>query len=219
MADVRVWNGSTWQSIKGPTGPQGDVGPTGPQGSQGATGPTGAQGAVGPTGPTGATGSPGSQGETGPTGPTGATGVQGPTGPTGATGVQGPTGPTGATGAASTVTGPTGPTGPTGAVPTAVTTNAQTTGYTLVLADAGRLVEMGSASAITLTIPTNANVAFPTGTKIDVLRTGAGEVTIAGAGVTINSEGSKLRINAQWQAVTLIKRATDTWVVVGALKT
>jgi hypothetical protein len=100
-----------------------------------------------------------------------------------------------------------------------VTTNAQTISYTLVLADAGKVVEMGSASAITLTIPTNASVAFPTGTKIDVLRTGAGEVTIAGAGVTINSEGSKLRINAQWQAVTLIKRATDTWVVVGALKT
>jgi hypothetical protein len=81
------------------------------------------------------------------------------------------------------------------------------------------MIEMGSASAITLTIPTNASVAFPTGTKIDVLRTGAGEVTIAGAGVTINSENSKLRINAQWQAATLIKRATDTWVVIGALKT
>ena len=40
-----------------------------------------------------------------------------------------------------------------------------------------------------------------------------------GDGVTVNSEGSKLRINAQWQAVTLIKRATNTWVVIGAIKT
>lgn len=97
--------------------------------------------------------------------------------------------------------------------------NAQTTSYTLVLADAGKLVEMNSGSAITLTIPTNASVPFPTGTKIDVLRVGAGDVTIAGAGgVTVNSEGSKLKINSQWQAVTLIKRATDIWVVIGALK-
>lgn len=103
-------------------------------------------------------------------------------------------------------------------VPTLVQ-NAQTDSYTLVLSDAGKLVEMGKATAQTLTIPLNSSVAFPTGTKIDVIQTGAGETTIAGAsGVTVNSEGSKLKINAQWQAVTLVKRATDTWVVIGALK-
>lgn len=200
MTDVRVWNGSTWQSIKGPTGPQGDVGPTGPMGQAGAAGSTGPTGPQGETGPTGPVGSQGPQGETGPTGPTGAQGVQGPTGPTGA---------------ASNVTGPTGPAG---AAPTAVTTNAQAAAYTLVLADAGRMIEMSSGTAVTLTVPLNDNVAFPTGTKIDVLRTGAGEITIGGAGITFNSEGGKLRINAQWQAVTLIKRGTNTWAVIGALK-
>lgn len=103
-------------------------------------------------------------------------------------------------------------------VPTQVQA-AKTDSYTLVLSDAGKLIEMGKATAQTLTIPLNSSVAFPTGTKIDVLQTGAGETTIAGAGgVTVNSEGSKLKINAQWQAVTLIKRSTDTWVVIGALK-
>ena len=103
-------------------------------------------------------------------------------------------------------------------VPTLVQ-NAQTDSYTLVLADAGKLVEMGKATAQTLTIPLNSSVAFPVGTKIDVLQTGAGETTIAGAGgVTVNSEGSKLKVNAQWQAVTLVKRATDTWVLIGAIK-
>ena len=104
-----------------------------------------------------------------------------------------------------------------------VDTNAQSVSYTLALADAGDVVEMGSASAITLTVPADATVNFAVGTKIDVLRTGAGEVSIAGAtspnAVTVNSEGSKLRINAQWQAATLIKRAANTWVLVGALKT
>lgn len=103
-------------------------------------------------------------------------------------------------------------------VPTQVQ-SAQTDSYTLVLADAGKLVEMGKATAQTLTIPLNSSVAFPTGTKIDVIQTGAGETTIAGAsGVTVNSEGAKLKLNAQWAAATLIKRATDTWVVIGSLK-
>lgn len=103
--------------------------------------------------------------------------------------------------------------------PLSISTNARTDSYTLVLADAGKLIEMGKATAQTLTIPLNSSVAFPVGTKIDVLQTGAGETTIAGAsGVTVNSEGGKLKINAQWQAVSLVKRATDTWVAIGALK-
>jgi hypothetical protein len=81
---------------------------------------------------------------------------------------------------------------------------------------------MASASASVLTIPSDATVNFPVGAKIDVIRTGAGEVSIAGATspstVTVNSEGSKLRINAQWQAVTLIKRGANLWALIGALK-
>lgn len=101
-----------------------------------------------------------------------------------------------------------------------VDTNAQTDSYTLVLADAGKVVEMDKATAQTLTIPLNSSVAFPVGTKIDVIQTGAGEVTIAAtSGVTLNSEGSKKKINAQWQAVTLVKRGADSWVLIGALKT
>jgi hypothetical protein len=104
-------------------------------------------------------------------------------------------------------------------VPTQVQ-NARTDSYTLVLGDAGKLIEMGKATAQTLTVPLNSSVAFPTGTKIDIIQTGAGETTIAATGgVTINSEGSKLKLNAQWAGATLIKRATDTWIVIGSLKT
>lgn len=101
-----------------------------------------------------------------------------------------------------------------------VTRSVRTGSYTLVLNDAGALVEMGSASAQTLTIPTNSSVAFPVGTKIDILQTGAGECSIAPVDgtVTLNSESNKRKINAQWQAVTLIKRDANTWVLIGALK-
>lgn len=97
--------------------------------------------------------------------------------------------------------------------------NSQSSSYTLVLADASKLLLMTSASAQTVTIPTNASVAFPTGTKIDIVQTGAGQCDIAGAsGVTLNSEGSKKKINAQYQVVSIVKTATDTWLLMGALK-
>jgi len=97
--------------------------------------------------------------------------------------------------------------------------NAQTgTTYTLVLADGGKLVEMNNASANTLTVPPNSSVAFPVGSQILVLQTGAGQTTLAaGAGVTVNSKDGNLKLSAQWCAATLIKRATDVWVVVGDL--
>jgi hypothetical protein len=96
--------------------------------------------------------------------------------------------------------------------------NAQTgTTYTLVLGDAGKLVELSNASAITLTVPTNASVAFPIGTQINLLQTNTGQVTVAGAGgVTVNGAPG-LKLTDRWSAATLIKRATDTWVLTGRL--
>jgi len=98
-------------------------------------------------------------------------------------------------------------------------TNEQTgTAYTLVLTDDGKIVEMNNASANTLTVPPNSSVAFPVGSQILVLQTGAGQTTVAaGSGVTVNSKDGNLKLSAQWCAATLIKRATDTWVVVGDL--
>jgi len=68
-----------------------------------------------------------------------------------------------------------------------------------------------------LTIPTNSSVAYPVGTTIDIIQTGTGQVTIAGAGgVTVNgTPGLKLR--TQWSSATLLKRAENTWLVYGDL--
>ena len=96
-------------------------------------------------------------------------------------------------------------------------TNAQTASYTLVLADKGKLVEMNVASANTLTVPLNATVAWPVGSSIDILQMGAGQTTItATAGVTINSTPG-LKIRTQYASATLIKRATNTWILIGDL--
>jgi len=100
-----------------------------------------------------------------------------------------------------------------------IITNAQSgTSYSLVLSDAGDLVELNNASPITLVIPLNSTQAFPTGTKIDILQTGAGQVTASYvSGVTLNSSGGATKLVGQWSAATLIKRGTDTWVAIGDL--
>jgi hypothetical protein len=99
-----------------------------------------------------------------------------------------------------------------------ILTNAQSgSDYPLVLADAGKQIEMSYATANTLTVPTNASVAFPVGTQIAVLQTGAGQTTITPAGgVTINGYPG-LKLAAQWAGCVLTKRATNTWVVQGGL--
>jgi hypothetical protein len=96
-------------------------------------------------------------------------------------------------------------------------TSAQTASYTLVLTDSSDLVEMSNASANNLTVPLNSSVAFPVGAQIHILQTGAGQTTVvATGGVTINATPG-LKLRAQWSSATLIKRATDTWVLVGDL--
>jgi len=95
--------------------------------------------------------------------------------------------------------------------------NAQTgTTYTPVLADNGKLVTLSNASAITLTVPTNASVAYATGAQINIQAIGAGQVTVVGdTGVTVNGTGTKLR--TQWSAATLVKLGTDSWTLIGDL--
>jgi hypothetical protein len=104
-----------------------------------------------------------------------------------------------------------------------VVTNAQVASYTLVLTDKDKLVEVSNASANTLTIPLNSSVAFPVGSQITILQTGAGATTVnVTAGVTLNATpqgtANQAKLRAQWSSVTLIKRATNTWVALGDLQ-
>ena len=106
-----------------------------------------------------------------------------------------------------------------------VTLNAQTATYTVVLADADqKLVTMSVAGANDFQIPTNANVAFPVGTVINVIQIGAGQTTIKAVNsgtTTISSTGATAtapKLRAQFSAASCIKVATDTWYVVGDIE-
>ena len=100
-----------------------------------------------------------------------------------------------------------------------MTFNNQTgTSYTAVLLDAHKTVTMTNASASTLTVPPNSSVAFAVGDQINIMQLGAGQVTItAGAGVTIRSSGSKLKLTGQYSVATVVQIAADTWMAVGNL--
>jgi len=97
------------------------------------------------------------------------------------------------------------------------TLNAVSGSYTLVASDLGKLVEISSGSACNLTIPTD-SVAFTTGDRIDIIQTGAGQVTLVPtAGVTLNTDSGKRKLLSQWAACTLIKRGSNSWVAIGNL--
>lgn len=100
-----------------------------------------------------------------------------------------------------------------------VNVNAQTgTTYTTVLADSSSLITMDNASANTVTIPLNSSVAYRVGTVIMISQIGAGATTIAATGgVTLSTEVG-LILNAQYAMASLVKIATDQWLVTGSLK-
>lgn len=88
------------------------------------------------------------------------------------------------------------------------------------LADAGALVQVGASGNIIMTVVAQVTTAWLDRTRMDIVRIGAGEVSIAAAsGVTILSAGGKLRLNVQYSGATLIRTNTvNLWYLVGDLK-
>ena len=105
-----------------------------------------------------------------------------------------------------------------GKVPSATPISQKTASYTLSsINEKDSMIEIDAAGATTVTVPTDAAVAFAVGTSLDILRVGAGAVDVVGAGgVTVNATPG-LKLRSQWSSATLIKRAADTWVLVGDL--
>jgi len=100
---------------------------------------------------------------------------------------------------------------------------AQTVDYTAVIADAYQVLEiMNKGTAIAYKIPTNASVAFPIGTVLNILNIGAGACTISAVTsgtTTILSSGAVAAAPtlAQYKSAACIKTGTDAWYVVGAI--
>ena len=90
--------------------------------------------------------------------------------------------------------------------------------YTLVLGDAGKHVYI--TSTLTLTVPTNASVAFPVGTTVTIVNNAAAVTTFTTTSLTVYKAGT----SAAWASggtlsirgmCTWVKVDTDTWFVNG----
>lgn len=209
----------------GPGGPPGETGPAGPQGPQGETGLQGPQGDTGPQG---------IQGDPGPTGPEGPQGLQGDTGPAGPEGPAGPQGPPGADGIdgedGSLTDGNFGDIVVSGGgtdmdivagvygIPQVKSTQIGTS-YTLIASDAGKLVYMNNAAAITLTIPDD-TVDIDVGVYIDVIQIGAGQITVTpDTGVTLLlPSGLLAKTRVQYSRLGLQKVTANTWSIFGDME-
>ena len=103
----------------------------------------------------------------------------------------------------------------------AINTQSGTT-YTLVLDDYKRTVLCTSASAVTVTIPPEGDVAWPAGSVITIVQNGSAQVTVAaGSGVTLNTQGGSgaRKTRYQHQMASLFKTGTNTWMITGDLVT
>jgi hypothetical protein len=98
--------------------------------------------------------------------------------------------------------------------------NEQTgTTYTLALSDNENWVRCTNGSAITLTIAPYNTIALPVNAEITIVQGGAGTVTVtAGSGVTLESIAGAHALSGQNAGATLKQRATNIWVLIGAIE-
>lgn len=89
---------------------------------------------------------------------------------------------------------------------------------TLTLEHAGRFVLVNSGDAVTITVPSDIDVAWPDYTEIELCQWGSGSVTIEGAsGVGIVSMDNAKTIAGQYGCACLKKTGGSTWLLSGAL--
>jgi hypothetical protein len=87
-------------------------------------------------------------------------------------------------------------------------------GFTLAAVDAGTIINSTSATAITINLPA-ADTA--TGYNVMIIQSGAGAVTIAANGNTLNSFGGAVITAGQHAACSIVRTAASTYNLSGNL--
>ena len=88
--------------------------------------------------------------------------------------------------------------------------NSKSAGFTLAAADNNKVFLITSASAITVTVPST----LPIGFSCQIIQGGAGAITIAGSGVTLNSSNGFVT-RATNSVIGLVMNSTTTGFVMG----
>jgi hypothetical protein len=93
-----------------------------------------------------------------------------------------------------------------------------TSAYTLAVTDGCKTIEMNNSSASVVTIPPTSSAAIPIGTYYNIVRRGAGTVTLTtGSGVTLNSVASARGLTSQYSVAIVYKSTSNTWIASGSL--
>ncbi len=88
--------------------------------------------------------------------------------------------------------------------------------FTLELSDVSKTILLSTSSPMSLTVPLNSSVAIPIGYQYHFIEFGSARTTfVPESGVTINSKNSQLFLDGRYSKGTLIKVATDSWVLYG----
>ena len=88
--------------------------------------------------------------------------------------------------------------------------------YQLVVSDVGSTISTTSSSPITITVPNSTS--FVTGSKISIIQTGAGQVTVAAAsGVILNSLNGNKKSSGRYGRIDLLNVSANTWILTGDL--
>jgi len=92
--------------------------------------------------------------------------------------------------------------------------------YTVLTSDRYKILEFDSASAQTVTFSTA--TAFEAGERVDILRDGAGTVTINRASTAVSifgrgTAGTAYRITSQYDAVSVICVANNAYRIIGGV--
>jgi hypothetical protein len=88
--------------------------------------------------------------------------------------------------------------------------NSKTAGFTLAASDNNKVFLITSASAITVTVPSS----LPIGFSCQIIQGGAGAISIAGSGVTLNSSNGFVT-RATNSVIGLVMNSTTTGFVMG----
>ena len=91
--------------------------------------------------------------------------------------------------------------------------------YTLIPTDAGLSLKLTDATDSIIYVPENASNSFKIGQKIEILRLGTGNVSVAPltGNVTLNSKNGNRKIASQYSGAVLTKVDTNSWLLIGDL--
>jgi len=99
-----------------------------------------------------------------------------------------------------------------------VVTSSTATSYTVQSSDYNKLLQFTSGSAVGVTVGTA--TAFSSGQKVDIIRDGAGTVTVSAGSTAVSlygggTAGTAYTIGSQYQAVSIVCVASDSYRIIG----